>query len=43
MQRAVLFPILFGAAFSMSVPDVLAEEPTKTAVPATTKNIGYLV
>jgi putative ABC transport system substrate-binding protein len=43
MQRAIQFLILFGAAFSMSVPDVLAEEPTKTAVPGTTKHIGYLV
>ena len=37
MQRAIQFLILFVAASSMSVPDVLAE------VPAKTKHVGYLV
>ena len=37
MQRAIQFLILFVAAFSMSVPDLLAE------VPAKTKHVGYLV
>jgi putative ABC transport system substrate-binding protein len=37
MQHAIRFLIVFFAAFSMSVPDVLAEAPTKT------KHVGYLV
>jgi hypothetical protein len=37
MQRAIQFLISFVAAFSMSVPDVVAE------VPAKTKHVGYLV
>jgi putative ABC transport system substrate-binding protein len=37
MRHAIQFLISFVAAFSMSVPDVLAE------VPAKTKHVGYLV
>jgi putative ABC transport system substrate-binding protein len=37
MQHAIQFLVLFVAAFSMSLPGVLAEAPTKT------KHLGYLV
>ena len=37
MPHAIQFLVLFAAALSMSVPDLLAE------VPAKTKRVGYLV